>query len=406
MDWKGQPEHRWPGRHVIAVRNGRAIGNIDFYAHPDALALEISLLFVYPEFQGRGVATMMMNAVYEAYPDAWINHGRRTPDGAHWWNRYREPAPGRNIHNRPPQEWAAFFAASRVGADRQRNADWNSEYGLLGNRKAEYRYGQRLEEEFQRYDSVYVSRPDIPALDPARQDLYAGQLVYLPPGLHQYVHRPDRPAADRAHALLSHIRHGNLPRNTDFTGFWNTDPRTAFDDVIQQELFLDSSSPRSATHVIYQGLPHNSDEEPQYKSTAEYVEYTDPADIGINLTGMRWRSSTRQDMVHEALFDRPVAAAIAPEHPRAATARYRALYDETGELRTAGAVTTAAVETPAARIRALTQRLLEDSADRLRSIGEQQDVRPSPARPPKPGPAQEPRQPSPPPAPPTGPRYG
>ncbi|MFF3786382.1 GNAT family N-acetyltransferase [Streptomyces sp. NPDC001933] len=94
MDWKGKPEHRWPGRHVIAVSNGRAVGNINFYTHPDALAVEISLLFVSPEFRGRGLATMMMDAVYDTYPDAWIDHGRRTRDGAIGGTDTGIPRPG------------------------------------------------------------------------------------------------------------------------------------------------------------------------------------------------------------------------------------------------------------------------------------------------------------------------
>ncbi|MFF3786381.1 hypothetical protein [Streptomyces sp. NPDC001933] len=265
-----------------------------------------------------------------------------------------------------------------------------------------------MEEEFHRYDSVYVSRAAVAALDPARQDLYAGQLVYLPPGLHRYVHRSDRPAADRAHALLSHIGHGNLPRNTAFSGFWNADPRTAFDDVVQQELFLESGSPRSATHVIYQGLPLIGDGMPQYESTAEYVEYTDPADIAINLSGMAWRSGTHRDIVQEVSFGRPVAAAIAPEYPQQATADYRILYDEIGELRENGPVTKAAVESSVDRIRAVGQQLMEDSAERLRSIGQQPtddpDVRSSRSCSPQPGPPQAQRQPILPPKPPPGPR--
>ncbi|MFJ2825940.1 GNAT family N-acetyltransferase [Streptomyces toxytricini] len=234
--WKAGPGHRWPGRQAIAVVDGRQAGSVKFFAHPQGLAVEIDMLEVAEDFRGRGLASLLIDTVYEAYPNAWINHGLRTMDGAHWWDRYRDPAPGRNIHNRPPQEWASHFRASRVAADKAHNASWNTHFGLDGHQGTEYRYRERLELEFIGHDKSFVRRPDWPVVDPTVQDLYAGHLVYLPAGLHRFLHDPDLPAAQRAHALLDHLRHGNLPRPDEHTGWWNTTAQAALEDALHREL--------------------------------------------------------------------------------------------------------------------------------------------------------------------------
>ncbi|WP_405787203.1 hypothetical protein OG753_04095 [Streptomyces sp. NBC_00029] len=66
-----------------------------------------------------------------------------------WWDRYTDPAPERNIHNRPPSEWAQYFDAVQVAAQRAKIAYLNRHFDLDGHRAAEYRYGERLEAEAQ-----------------------------------------------------------------------------------------------------------------------------------------------------------------------------------------------------------------------------------------------------------------
>jgi GNAT superfamily N-acetyltransferase len=394
--WKRAARHRWPGRQLIAVVNRAAVGHIRFGLHPDGLALEVSFLRVSEEFRGLGLASLLMDALYQAHPDAWINHGPRSPDGAQWWDQYYDPAPERNIHNTAPREWASYFHATTVAANRARNAEWNTFYRLHGHHDAEHRYGQRLEEEFQSHDHYFISQLDTPRIDPTRQDLYAGQRLYLPPGLHRYVHNGARPAADRAQALLDHIGHGNLPRSAkdSYTGFWNISAGSAFDDALHAELFQDVPDPRPATHLVYHALPLAADPggTPRHQSRGTYVRYTDPGDLSIDLTGMSWRSAAVPRAVHSVVLDRPVRAAVPPEHHRDASPGYGALYDELGRRRADGAAGGTPFEERTEEIRARAEKIMRDVAARSR-----------PARPPARGFGQPPVLP--PPAP-SGPRPG
>ncbi|MGW1365179.1 GNAT family N-acetyltransferase [Streptomyces chartreusis] len=68
VGWKGDPRHRWPGRQVVALIQGRAAGHVEFYLHPDGLALEVSYLEVSTEFRNLGLASLLMDRMYEAHP--------------------------------------------------------------------------------------------------------------------------------------------------------------------------------------------------------------------------------------------------------------------------------------------------------------------------------------------------
>ncbi|WP_406346863.1 GNAT family N-acetyltransferase [Streptomyces sp. NBC_00648] len=103
-DWK-IAAGTWRNRRVIALDGGRfAAGTLDFEMHPSGRALTVSMVTVDPGHERRGIASVLMDALYAAYPRAWINHGGRTAEGALWWNCYRDPGPHRNIHNRAPAE--------------------------------------------------------------------------------------------------------------------------------------------------------------------------------------------------------------------------------------------------------------------------------------------------------------
>ncbi|SEC11490.1 hypothetical protein SAMN05216532_0515 [Streptomyces sp. 2231.1] len=70
-------------------------------AQHDDGAVGVANLEVEPGFRRQGLASVMMDALYAAYPTAWSNHGGRSPQGTLWWDRYDEPAPERTVHNRP-----------------------------------------------------------------------------------------------------------------------------------------------------------------------------------------------------------------------------------------------------------------------------------------------------------------
>ncbi|QKZ24286.1 GNAT family N-acetyltransferase [Streptomyces chartreusis] len=389
VGWKGDPQHRWPGHQVIAVVAERAAGHVEFHLHPDGLALEVSYLEVSREFRNLGLASLLMDRVYEAHPDAWINHGRRSPDGAKWWDCYREPAPERNIHNRPPAEWAMHFHAVRVAADQAVNHERNRFYGLDGHRDAEHRYGQRLEEEYQLHAPTYMHELGLPRADPSQQHLHAGQLVVLPAGLHRFVHDPARPVSERGHALLEHIGHGNLPRSSDHTGFWNTTAQAAYDDAWLATLFQDAPFAAPATHLVYQARPHTTEPEhlPQYAAGHTYVNYTDAGDISVDLAALSWRSTTDLAAIHHAVFDTPVTAAITPEYPQDASAQYRTRYDELGMRRSPAPQPAASppFEEHRQEIEARAQQTISDIAGRSRQAarprppaGQDQSLLPSP----------------------------
>ncbi|MEU6071926.1 GNAT family N-acetyltransferase [Streptomyces sp. NPDC047082] len=394
--WKGDPLHRWSGHQLIAVMREQAAGHVEFYLHPDNLALEVGLLEVAPGFRGLGLASTMMDRLLELYPDAWINHGHRSPDGAHWWDRYRDPAPQRNIHNRPPAHWARYFHSPSVAADRASNRGRNKWYDLDGHKADEYRYGERLEEEYQQHAHAFEPGAGTLRADPTRLHLYAAQVVVLPPGVHRYVHHPARDPAERARVLLEHIGHGNLPRRGDYTGCWNTRKQAAFADAWLSGLFQDVPFASPATHLVYQGRPLDGQSLPEHVASIDWVEYTDAEDVSIDLAGMAWRSTADLTTVHHAVFDSPCLAAIAPEAPQDASPQYRARYDELGMLR--GSFTPSPTAEPfedrSDEIRDKAQKIIRASARRSAGAA----PRPTP-------PAAKPSPPTAPPPPAPGPQH-
>ncbi|WTD38544.1 hypothetical protein OHB03_44255 [Streptomyces sp. NBC_01643] len=202
---------------------GAYAGHLDFIVHPDEQALSVSGLEVSPEYQERNLAAVMMDALYAAYPTAWIDHGGRGPDGTLWWDRYSDPAPERNVHNRPMAEWVVYFEALRVAGQKVQNALQNRYLGVDGHRDAAYRYGESLEDEARRYAPAF-REPPVQGPDPAAAELYGGMRLVLPPRYHQIVHNSSLNAGERAEILLSQLGHGNLP----FGATWSTTEHAAF----------------------------------------------------------------------------------------------------------------------------------------------------------------------------------
>ncbi|MFJ2629010.1 GNAT family N-acetyltransferase [Streptomyces sp. NPDC087532] len=361
----------WSGQRLIAMVGGTMAGHLDFFVHPDGQALSVFLLEVSPAHRGQGLASVLMDALYASYPTAWIDHGtRREPDGILWWDRYSEPARERNIHNCPPQEWAKYFDARHVFADKADNAARNRTTGVHGHRDAEYRYGERTEVEAQQH-AGYFREATTTYADPTTQPLYGSVLLYLPPGLHRFVHDDTRDIAARAEALLQNVGHGNLPRAgtvEDFTGFWNTSLDAALADAAHAEAFQLDRPPQPSTHVAFRALPLDGDEVPTYIAAGNHVHYTGSADIPVQLSGLSWRTPARPWNVHNAAFSSPVLASLPPLGPLDATPEYRARYDLLGELRSDAPEPVPQVGPAHAphgeRIRALADKLIQDVAER------------------------------------------
>ncbi|MFE4304860.1 hypothetical protein ACFRR6_02090 [Streptomyces sp. NPDC056891] len=353
----------WTPRRVLAMVGGVQAGRLDFLVHPDGQALSVWMLEVEPGFQRRNLASVMMDALYAAHPTAWIDHGGRTQDGARWWNRYAEPAPERNIHNRPPDEWAQYFDAPVVMAQRSRNAYQNRMNGLDGHGAAEYRYGERLEVLAAQWASAYrQARAQGP--DPVAEELHGGLRLVLPDELRRVMNDERRDVAERAERLLDHIGHGSLP----YAAGWHTTLRAAFEDMAHEQVF-DPAPAEGVTHVAFRVRLAPGQEIPRHELRTTWVSYTDSPGIEVELTGMSWRSPQTPWATHAAEFDQPIDAAIAPEYWGEASAQYTARFDEIGELRPGQGPRRAAAGDPLAGreadIAAMAAKLQEASRQRV-----------------------------------------
>ncbi|MEV0965504.1 hypothetical protein AB0J25_23485 [Streptomyces sp. NPDC049910] len=361
-DWKVDAPGAWTPRRVMALVGGQQAGRLDFLVHPDGQAVSVWGLEVEPEFQRRNLASVMMDALYSAHPTAWIDHGGRTAAGVRWWDRYTDPAPGRNIHNRPPAEWARHFDALQVAAQRARNEYQNTLYGLDGHGAAEYRYGERLEEETLRWVPAY-REATAQGPDPAARELHGGLRLVLPPRLHRMVHDGRRDGGKRAAMLLDHVGYGNLP----YAAGWNTTQRAAFEDLAHEQVF-DPASAEQATHLVFRVRLAAGQEVPPHDLRATWLTYLDSRGIEVELTGMAWRSPQQPWVTNEAGFTPALDAAIAPERVREASALYTARYDLGGELLPGQGSRRSRAEHPyagrAAEIAALAARLQESSRQR------------------------------------------
>jgi hypothetical protein len=386
-DWKVPTGLSWEGRRLVALVGQRVAGHLDVHVHPEGEAVAVWMLDVQPGFRRRGVGSLLMDTLYGAYPAAWINHGARSREGTWWWNSYREPDPQRNVHNRPPAEWAVYFDAVEVAADKAQNAHLNAFYDLDGHRSDVYRYGERLGQEADDYTRFLL--PARPAgMDPARQQLHGAVRLFLPPSLHAYVHDPAQEAADRARALLEHLGHGNLPRT-----YWNTTRHAAFADAFHEEIFQDAVPAQMATHLVFTLNPLAAAGLPAFAALPSSIDFLAGADIAVEVAALAWRAAGQPAVTHTAAFTEPVAAAIAPHWPQEASAAYRARYDEAGYRLAPDSAQPAAAGPYADRaeeIHAMADRLLTAREQRTRPA--QPPTAPSPPRPPS-------QRPSPPPAP-------
>ncbi|MEU3640950.1 hypothetical protein AB0H23_32595 [Streptomyces albogriseolus] len=305
---------------------GAYAGHLDVYVHPDGQAIEVAELAVSPDHRLHHLESVMMDALYAAYPTAWVNHGGRGPDETLWWDSYSEPAPERNPHNRPPAEWAHYFDPIVVASQKARNAYRNRYQGVDGHRAAVYRYGEPMEAEARQHAHLF-HEPEPQGPNPNIDDLYGGVRLFLPPRLHRIVHDSSRDATQRAELVLDHLGYGNLPHHSA----WNITERGAFEDLVHEQIF-DTESRQPVTHLIFRILLQPDGHVPPHDVKATWVRFIDSPGIEVGLAGMSWRSPQRPEITHTANFDPPFDAAIAPEHPADASFQYRARYSEFGDL--------------------------------------------------------------------------
>lgn len=325
-DWKVDVPGAWTPRRIMALVGGQLAGRLDFLVHPDGQAVSVWGLEVEPAFQRRHLASVMMDALYAAHPTAWIDHGGRGPDGVRWWDRYTDPAPERNIHNRPPAMWAQYFDALQVAAQRTKNAYQNQLFGLDGHQAAEYRYGERLEKEALEWAPAFREAA-VHGPDPAVQELHGGLRAVLPPRLHRLVHDGRRDSGERAEMLLDHIGHGNLP----YDAGWNTTRHAAFEDMTHEQV-RDPRPVEQVTHLAFRVRLAAGQAAPRHDLRTTWVKYIDSPGIEVELTGMSWRSPQKPWITHETGFAPPLDAAIAPARAYNASPVYAARYDTVGGL--------------------------------------------------------------------------
>ncbi|MEU5241666.1 hypothetical protein ACH4UR_35750 [Streptomyces lydicus] len=324
-NWPTSAGGAWTGRRILALVGGALAGQLDVLVHPDGQAVSVWWLEVQPDFQGWNLASVMMDALYAAHPTAWIDHGGRTPEGVMWWDRYNEPDPQRNIHNRPPAEWARYFDALEVEAQKAQNAYSNRIAGVDGHRGAVYRYDERVEEEA-KHHAAQFREPSPRGPDPAAEALYSGMSLHLPPGLHRLVHDGGRDPGERARMLVEHVGHGNLPHDAA----WHTTERAAYEDIAHAELFSDPSV-QPATHLTVRVLPVSGSPLPDHDVKATWVTYLDSPGIPVQLARMSWRAPERPWLTHSVDLAVPVEAAIGPRLWQKASPEYRASYNFLGE---------------------------------------------------------------------------
>ena len=325
-DWKVEAPGAWTPRRVLALVGGEQAGRLDFLVHPDGQAVSVWAVEVEPAFQRMNLGAVMTDALYAAHPTAWIDHGGRGPDGVRWWDRYTDPAPERNIHNRPPSEWAQYFDALQVAAQRAKNAYLNRYFGLDGHRAAEYRYGERLEAEAQEWAPAFREAA-AQGPNPAVQDLYGGLRLVLPPRLHRLVHDGRRDGGERAEMLLDQIGHGSLPHEG-----WNTTQRGAFEDMAHEDVFHPALGNDEVTHVSFRVRLAAGQEVPPHDLRGTWLTYVNSPGVEVELSGMSWRSPETPWTTHEAAFTPPIDAAVAPKDSHNTSPQYAARYDLGGVL--------------------------------------------------------------------------
>lgn len=351
----------WPTHRLNGYINGENAGHIYYTLHPNQRALKVEMLHVNPNAGGKGVASAMMDKLYEEYPHAWVNHGYRTDpyhflargskgNGLSWWRGYEDPAPERNVHNvHPDKGWGDYFTASRVASDVKKNErndpghydriggvpDWvhsheveNGEWDDTPKKHdfdreddpadeychecEEYGHSASAHESEDKDEDKDEEEEHNP--DPRYSYLHHGTAIHLTPDEHNFVHNKDLPADVRAHRLLDIMGRGEMPH-----GPWHAIENDAHHRSWEVADNLPPGGTRlPPTRVMLHAMPFKHDEvheqdrqgveTPQFDTDGSAATFqTTDNPINFHLKGMTW-SQPGSNSEHN--FRKPEAVGI------------------------------------------------------------------------------------------------
>ena len=108
-EWKDKIGHDAPGTGMVSNRGWYYVDHEDgamvpkgyvprysdltYFHHPDKKRIDIDMLAVYPEFQGRGVGEALMRRLHQDYPDHKINPGSMTGEGQGFYEKMLQKEP-------------------------------------------------------------------------------------------------------------------------------------------------------------------------------------------------------------------------------------------------------------------------------------------------------------------------
>jgi GNAT superfamily N-acetyltransferase len=108
-EWKDKIGHDAPGTGMVSNRGWYHVDHEDgamvpkgyvprysdltYFHHPDKKRIDIDMLAVYPEFQGRGVGEALMRRLHQDYPDHKINPGSMTGEGQGFYEKMLQKEP-------------------------------------------------------------------------------------------------------------------------------------------------------------------------------------------------------------------------------------------------------------------------------------------------------------------------
>jgi GNAT superfamily N-acetyltransferase len=108
-EWKDKIGHDAPGTGMVSNRGWYYVDHEDgamvpkgyvprysdltYFHHPDKKRIDIDMLAVYPEFQGRGVGEALMRRLHQDYPDHKINPGSMTDEGQGFYEKMLQKEP-------------------------------------------------------------------------------------------------------------------------------------------------------------------------------------------------------------------------------------------------------------------------------------------------------------------------
>jgi hypothetical protein len=353
FDYKVMPNHGDSG-HLPAMRvgthvmhgyvNGEHVGTLHHSVSDDGKAVKVDMLHTDRTGSAKGAASALTDALYDHYPQAYVNHGWRTADGVAWHNNYESPDPHRDVHQAHPEDesvheggWQRYFNPHKVASDMWKNhyADDDGEgqhpaphfnpedYESAGHEKvggqwekahaAQARSGLREEG----FDSSGVDAQHDRDMrvgretdeegtktyqpDPRNVELHHGTSVYLSPHDHAIVHDSKIDPELRAHHLLNAMGRGNLPQD----GAWHDSRKAAEDAADRSAQAQSAGATHPPTHVVLSTskMKHSEafdGDKPRFNDYGHQVDFnTDEHPTLLHVGQMTWKPhGSRGDEMH------------------------------------------------------------------------------------------------------------